>query len=92
MFNLKKLKEKQFWKNVSYTMWQFIVVLAYAKFYLLCLTTLGLVLIIAIFVLETHGADVSLLSASVKPAMFSGISFVIIILLDKIFGENRFRK
>ncbi len=85
MFNLQKLKEKKTWKQIFSAMWQFLVYLAYAKFYIFCLTIGGMVLFLTVFVFEEHGIDSSVILKSIKPMMYSVLSYITIILIDKIW-------
>lgn len=87
MVSFRNMLTKDNFKKFFIGCWEILVLLAYAKFYIFCLTTMGIVLMLSVFVLEAHGADVTVLAASIKPAMYSGISFVCIILLDKIFKD-----
>lgn len=69
--------------------WEVVVVIAYIKFYLMCLVTFTLVLVLSIFVISEAGGDVTRLGDASRYAVLIAFFWVVIITIDKF---NNFRK
>lgn len=82
---LDNLKVKKFFKDA----WDILVFVAYIKIYIIILTTFGVVLALALYILDQAGQDITLLGNSIQIALWFSFFWVGVVMIDKFL---EFRK
>ena len=79
-------------KRFGKVCWEFLTFIAYLKFYLFCLMTGALVLVLSIFVLSEHGGEYESIAKVALLAIYWMSFWVGIIMIDKFIKDFKIGK
>ena len=84
----EKNVQRLFKKGEKY-LWDILVFIAYFKFYIICFIGTILSLVCSMWILAQAGHDITAQAKGLKWIAYSGLTFILIIMFDKLFGEKR---
>lgn len=70
-------------KRFFIALWEILVIIAYVKFYIMCLVTFAIVLVMAIYIIDSVGGDVEPIARTAPTTFWFAFGWVCILVINK---------